>query len=98
MGEVHAKGAMCERGGNGVLKVVDAVAAGFAPVAVVDPRVRVLMHEQRYADGGEVTVAFITITIAPQRVPRSGRNRMRRRSNRQKVKDSVFAVSIPARL
>lgn len=72
MGEVYAKAPMRVRGGNGVLKVVDAVTAIFAPVAVIDPGVRVLMHEQRHADRGVINVAFVTITIAPQRVPRSG--------------------------
>ena len=67
--EVHAKGAMRERGGDGVFKVINAVAAIFAPVAEVDPGVRVLMHEQRHADRGEVSVTFVTVTIAPQRVP-----------------------------
>lgn len=95
MREVHAEGAMRERGANGVLKVVDAVAAIFAPVAEVDPGVRVLVHEEWHADRGEVTVSFVTITIAPQRVPRSGGNRMRRRSNREDVEDRVFAVSVP---
>lgn len=89
---------MRKRGGNGVLKVIDAVAAIFAPVAVVDPRVRVLVHEQRHANRGEVTLTFVTITIAPERVPRSGRNRMRGRGNREHVEDRVFAVSVPTRL
>lgn len=37
--EVHTKGAMRERGGDGVFEVVDAIAAVLAPVAKVDPRV-----------------------------------------------------------
>ena len=56
------------------------------------------MHEERHADRGEVTVTVVTITIAPQRVPRTGRNGIRRRSNGEDVKDRVFAVGIPARL
>src|ERR1051326_3876288 len=43
--EVHAKGAVRKGRGDGVLKVVDAVAFVFTTVAIVDPCVRVLMHE-----------------------------------------------------
>ena len=88
---------MGERGGNGVLKVVDAIAAVLASIAIVDPGVRVLMHEQRNADRGEVSVAVIAITIAPQRVPRRRWNRMSWRSDREYVENRVFAVSVPTR-
>ena len=97
MREVHAEGAMRERGGNGVLEIVDAVTAVFAAVAVVDPRVGVLMHEERHADRGEVSVTFVAITIAPQRVPRGRGNRMSGRSDREHVQNRVFAVGVPTR-
>ena len=43
--EVHAEGAMGERGGDGVLEIVDAIASRLAAIAIVDPRMRVLVHE-----------------------------------------------------
>ena len=95
MREIHAERAMRKRGGDGVLKVVDAVAAILATVTKVDPRVGVLVHEERHADGREVGVSFVTITIAPQRIPRRGRNRMRRRADREQVQNRVFAVRVP---
>jgi hypothetical protein len=95
--KVHAERAMSERRSDGVFEIVDVVAAIFAAVAIVDPGVRVLMHEERHADRGEVSLAFVTITIAPQRVPRCGGDRMHWRSNREHVKNRVFAVSVPAR-
>ena len=87
---------MRQRGGDGVLKVVDVVAAIFATVAIVDPGVRVLMYEERHTDGREVAVAFVTVAIAPQGVPRSRGNRMRRRSDREDVQNRVFTVRVPA--
>src|ERR1043165_5155259 len=67
--EIYAEGTMGQSCGDGVLEIVDAVASGFATIAKVDPRMRVLMHEQRYADGCEIAVTFVAITIAPQCVP-----------------------------
>ena len=69
MREVHAEGTMRERGGDGVFEIINAVSAVFAAVAIVDPRVCVLMHEQWHADGRVVSVPFVAVTIAPQRVP-----------------------------
>lgn len=93
--EVHAECTMRQRGRDGILKVVDAVAAIFTTIAIVDPGVRVLVHKQRHADRREVAVAFVTIAIAPQRVPRSRGDRMRRRSDREHVENRVFAVRVP---
>ncbi len=89
---------MSERGGDGVLEVVDTVASVFATIAIIDPGVRVLMHEQRHTDGREIAVAFVAITIAPERVPGRRRNRIRGRGDREHVKNGVFAVSVPPRL
>src|SRR6185295_11568127 len=43
--EIYAEGTMREGGGDGVLEVVDAIASRLAPIAIVDPGVRVLVHE-----------------------------------------------------
>jgi len=96
--EVHAKSAVRQRCSDGVLKVVDTVTAVFAAIAVVDPCMCVLVHEQRHANGREVCVTLITITVTPQRIPGSCRNRMRRRRNREHVQNRVLAVRVPTRL
>ena len=88
---------MRESGFDGVFKIVNMIASGFAPIAIIDPGVCVLMHKQRHANSCEIRVAFIAITISPQSVPGCGENRMRRRSNCQQVENSIFAVGIPAR-
>jgi hypothetical protein len=67
--QVHAKGAMRERRLNRVLKIVDAVASDLPAIAIVDPGVRILMHEQRHADRGEISVTFVTIPVPPERIP-----------------------------
>jgi len=65
VGQVYAKGPVRERGLDGVLKIVNAVASGLAAIAKIDPGMGVLMHEQRHPDGCEIAVAFIAITVAP---------------------------------
>ena len=60
---------MRESGFDGVFKVVNVIASGLAPIAIIDPGMRVLMHEQRHPNGSEIRVAFIAITISPQSVP-----------------------------
>ena len=88
---------MRQRRGDGVLKVVDVVPAVFTTITIVDPRVCVLMHEQRHADRREVSLVFVAITIAPQGVPRRCWNRVSRRRDREHVKNRVFAVGVPTR-
>ena len=56
---------MRESSFDGVFKIVDVVASGFAAIAVIDPGMCVLMHEQRHANGCEIGVAFIAIAVAP---------------------------------
>ena len=97
MREVQAERAMGERRGDGVFEVIDAVATVFPAVAIVDPRVCVLMHEQRHANGREITVAFVAITIAPQGIPAVSGNRVARRSDGEHVEKCVFAVGVPTR-
>lgn len=65
MGQVDAEGPVRESGFDRVLKIVNVIASGFAAIAIIDPGMGVLMHEQRHPNGGEVGVAFITITVAP---------------------------------
>jgi hypothetical protein len=65
VGQVYAKGPVRERGFDGVLKIVNVIASGFAAIAIIDPGMSVLMHEQRHPNGGEIGVAFIAITVAP---------------------------------
>lgn len=95
MRKVHTKGAMRQCGCDRVFEVVDAIATVFATVTIVDPCVRVLVHEQGHADGREVSVSFVTITIAPQRVPGRRRDRMSWRGDREHVEDRVFAIRVP---
>jgi hypothetical protein len=97
VGQVYAEGPVRESGFDGVVKIVNVIATGFAPIAIVDPGVRVLMHEERHANSCEIRVAFITITITPQTVPGCRGNGMRRRSNCQQVENSIFAVGVPTR-
>ncbi len=54
------------------------------------------MHEQRNPDRREVRITGVAITVLPQRIPRSRRDRRRRRSDCEQVENRVFAVSVPA--
>ena len=56
---------MREGGFDRVLKIVNMIAPDFAAIAIIDPGMSVLVHEQRHPDGGEIGVAFIAITVAP---------------------------------
>ncbi len=56
---------MRESGFDGVFKIVNAIAPGFSAIAIIDPGMCVLMHEERHPNGCEISVAFIAITITP---------------------------------
>lgn len=88
---------MRERGGDGVLEVVDAIAFRLAAIAIVDPGVPILVHEQWHANSREITVTFVAIAIAPQGVPGSWRNRVSGRADSKHVENRVFTVSVPTR-
>ena len=65
MGQVYAKLSMGQSGVYGILKIVDVVASGFAAIAIIDPGVCVLMHEQRDANSCEVGEAFVSVAVPP---------------------------------
>src|SRR6266436_1133552 len=73
------------------------VAGSFSTLAVINPGVRILMHEEGHPDSGEVCVAFVAIAIAPQSGPGVRRDAMRRRADGQEIENSVFAEGVPAR-
>src|SRR5262245_18117644 len=53
------------------------------------------MHEQRDTKSGEVRMTFVAIPITPDRIPRTRRDWMCRRTDCQQIQNQIFAVGVP---
>src|ERR1044071_619162 len=78
--QADAEFSLSARRHDGVIEIIRIRRPAFAPVAKINPRVRVLMYEERPAC--DVCVACITDTLAFPRAPRKRATRVDRKSTR----------------
>src|SRR5215212_12097577 len=85
---------MRSRGFDGVFKIVNMRRRWLAPVAVINPCMRVLVYEQRRR-AADVCVACVFYPVSFPRVPRKRLDWVSGRADCEQVKNFIFAVIAP---
>lgn len=80
-----------------IAEVVRAPAFLFAALPIIDPGMRVLVHEKRDAFSRDIAIARVVHAFALEGIPGVRSDGMRGRSYGQHVKNRVLTESVPAR-